>query len=302
MLKPRKSLARLNLLFSHHKRTTSLSPIDDPSDTSSDDSSAEDGGKSDDDLEKDSETPKVPDSPPSYYDEFTLSANLEALSVSSSDTSLLDEDPFAPTPPSSPSSSRYPTLSAVAKAIPSLDYHPPSRRRSIPPRAGDTLSSSHAPRNWNGPSPSATVKCPSPLSPVKKSTEQRRTPRPRYISTPQQPSLDTLATFALRIHPHHAHVHATQRRRGKVGANLPLEPWNDDELAVFDVPSLGYSEGYYYHDDIRTHGPPKLSLPSAILEKEVQAVGLRHTKSQMNIRKSYPEKLHTRYKSVWNME
>ncbi|KAK7028113.1 hypothetical protein VNI00_014928 [Paramarasmius palmivorus] len=129
----------------------------------------------------------------SYYDEFSPTANLDALSVDSdAESSLLDDDPFADlsSPPASPRS-------------PSIPLPPHLSQLTIPKR--------HSPL--------------SPLTsqfPSEPYTQLPTLSKQKTLGTrPSLPSLNTLAEMNVVI---------PKTRRGKVGANLPLEPWEAESL------------------------------------------------------------------------
>ncbi|KAI3616065.1 zinc metalloprotease [Moniliophthora roreri] len=131
----------------------------------------------------------------SYYDEFSPTANLDALSVDSDGESLLlDDDPFADlsSPPASPRS-------------PSIPLPPHPTQSTIPKRH-------------------------SPLSPIASKFSESHV---QLLPTPKQKSLGTKASLpTLKTLAELSVVIPKKTRKGKVGANLPLDPWETEAKSL----------------------------------------------------------------------
>ncbi|KAF9262921.1 hypothetical protein L218DRAFT_1000149 [Marasmius fiardii PR-910] len=321
--KRQKSISPLNLIFSYHHKRGSVSS-----------DSSEDGSRSSKELERRGSSDdgrigkkslNVSALSPSYYDEFTPTANLGALEIFSSDAPLLDKDPFASTPPASP---RTPTSSPPSPGVPLIPFSPPvispevsssptynnapstapktpTRKRPITPINMSHVSFTLSPPTAEAekdmtrfffppvpPSPNPVAASRSPLSPVKpslpsspvRSRHQSLSQRRKVM--PPQPSLDTLTAVELKKAP--------SQRKGRVGGELPLEPWNDytiqpvcPVLQSSSRPKLGpYSYG---------------GLATKEQEYSTTVMALRQVKSYVNIRKSATAPSHTRFNSLRKM-
>ncbi|KAK1216905.1 hypothetical protein PQX77_020482 [Marasmius sp. AFHP31] len=353
MVSPRKRPSSLNLLL--HLKWDASSSRSDESDGSVDDDSSSRSSRSSHDSDRDSEEsfgdnlgkevekevgkevgqtgmaksmetlePQI-----SYYDEFSRSADLSALSVTFEDVKVLDEDPFASdpfaaTPPVSPISPRFPpnpvSPSKTSTPAPHTSFletdpyaslpasprrlsaaplpKPPSHQNSHSfTRVGASIQSVPAPSR----TPSSAVLRHSPLSPVKStfatpalpSNDAPIQPRRRLKSSPQQPSLDMLSVFVLKAAPH-------RRPRGTVGANLPLEPWGYCEVdltAQFPEPSLRSTS----HLSIRGHQDDDPSQRKTSLRPTPSVDSLKDAASE-HIRPYHTlSRAHSRNKTVWDI-
>ncbi|KAJ8080298.1 hypothetical protein PM082_017129 [Marasmius tenuissimus] len=349
MVSPRKRPSSLNLLL--HLKWDASSSRSDESDGSVDDDSSSRSSRSSHDSDHDSEesfgdnigkevgkevgqtgmvkSMEISEPQVSYYDEFSRSADLSALSVTFEDVKVLDEDPFASdpfaaTPPVSPISPRFPPNPASPSKASTPAPHtsfletdpyaslPPSPRRlsaAPPPKPTSHQNSPSSPRVGASLQPvSALTRTPSsavlrhsPLSPVKStfttlalpSSDAPIQPRRRLKSSPQQPSLDMLSVFVLKAPPR-------RRPRGTVGANLPLEPWGYCEVdltAQFPEPSLRSTS----HLSMRGHQGDDPSQRKTSLRPTPSVDSLKDAASE-HIRPYHTlSRAHSRNKTVWDI-
>ncbi|KAL0578170.1 hypothetical protein V5O48_003837 [Marasmius crinis-equi] len=206
MLGKRKSLPALKV-FLHHKaevvsNPNNTSPRSSGESDSSVESLEEEGGRA-----RKVKSMQVSNTPSPYYDEFTASADLSALSISSEDATLLDvddpfgSDPFASTPPASPRTAYHPVGANFLDEDPyASPLASPTTLQSFP---SEIPSASPVPPVPSTLRPPSAVKHHSPLSPIKDTfptvaSETKPQPRRHELPKPQQPSLEMLSVVVMQ--------------------------------------------------------------------------------------------------------